>query len=92
MPYYTYVLQSYEGYHYTGHTSDLTLRLTRHELHTTHYTKKGTNWKIIYVKEFLTRADAMKYEKWLKVVLVDNGLKSISQGGVRRRRSSSLGS
>ncbi len=66
MPYYTYVLQSYEGYHYTGHTSDLTLRLTRHELHTTHYTKKGTNWKIIYVKEFLTRADAMKYEKWLK--------------------------
>ena len=49
MSFYTYVLQSEEGYHYTGHTYDLNLRLIRHRLHTTHYTKKGKNWKVDYI-------------------------------------------
>ena len=66
MPFYTYVLVSDEYYHYTGHTSSLDLRIEHHHLKTTHFTKKGTNWKIIYSKEFITRADAMEYEKWLK--------------------------
>ena len=64
MPYYAYALQSDEGYHYTGHTQDLNLRVIRHELGTTHYTKKGTNWRIVYSKEFVTRADAMRHEKY----------------------------
>ncbi len=66
MPYYTYVLQSDEGYHYTGHAADLDIRMNRHALHTTHYTKKGTNWKLVYSKEFKTRSEAMMHEKWLK--------------------------
>ncbi len=66
MPYTTYALVSDEGHHYTGHSSDLNLRLARHKLHTTHFTKKGTNWRIIYSKEFQTRSEAMKREKWLK--------------------------
>jgi putative endonuclease len=66
MAFHAYVLQSDEGYHYTGHTKDLDFRLVRHYLKTTHYTKKGTNWSIVYSKEFATRAEAMKYEKWLK--------------------------
>jgi putative endonuclease len=66
VPYYAYVLQSEEGYHYAGHTANLDLRIIRHGLRTTHYTKKGRNWEVIYSKEFLTRAEAMKHEKWLK--------------------------
>lgn len=66
MPYFTYALLSEEGYHCIGHTADLNLRMVRHELHTTHYTKKGTNWRVMYSKEFATRAEAMKHEKWLK--------------------------
>ena len=42
------------------------IRLERHHQKTTHYTKKGTNWKIVYTKEFDKRSEAMKYEKWLK--------------------------
>jgi putative endonuclease len=66
MPYFAYALQSDEGYHYTGHTEDLTLRIIRHGLHTTQYTKKGTNWKLMYSKEFATRSEAMRHERWLK--------------------------
>ena len=66
MPFHTYILVSDEYYHYTGHSSDLDIRLERHRQKTTHFTKRGTNWKIIYTKEFPTRAEAMKHEKWLK--------------------------
>ncbi len=66
MPYYAYALQSEEGFHYTGHTQDLDLRIIRHGLGTTHYTRRGTNWRIVYSKEFNTRSEAMKHEKWLK--------------------------
>ena len=66
MPFCTYILISEEGYHYTGQTADLSLRLDRHRLKTTHYTKKGTNWRVIYWKEFETRSEAVKHEKWLK--------------------------
>jgi predicted GIY-YIG superfamily endonuclease len=48
MPFYAYVLISDEGYHYTGSTENLETRLKRHLLKTTHFTKKGTNWKLIY--------------------------------------------
>ena len=66
MPYFAYVLQSEEGYHYTGHTSDLELRIARHKEGTTRYTKRGKNWRVVYSKEFSTRGEAMKHEKWLK--------------------------
>jgi putative endonuclease len=66
VPFFAYCLQSDEGYHYTGHTGDLDARLLRHHLKTTQYTKRGTNWRVVYWKEFATRAEAMKHEKWLK--------------------------
>ena len=66
MPFYTYVLISDEGYHYTGSTENLQLRVERHRLKTTHFTKRGTNWRIVFKKEFMTRSEAMKFEKWLK--------------------------
>jgi len=66
MPYFSYVLQSAEGYHYTGSCENLERRLQNHRRKTTHFTKKGTNWRIIYSREFTTRAEAMKHESWLK--------------------------
>ena len=66
MPFYTYVLISDEGYRYTGSAENLELRLERHRLKTTHFTKRGTNWRIIFSKEFTTRSESTKFEKWLK--------------------------
>ena len=66
MSFYAYCLKSDEGFHYTGHTANLDIRMLRHRLKTTHYTKKGTNWNVVYSKEFSTRSEAMRHEKWLK--------------------------
>lgn len=66
MKYFVYLLLSKEGFHYIGHTPDLDRRLSEHNSKTTHSTKHGTNWKIIYTEEFSTRPEAMKREKWLK--------------------------
>ena len=66
MPYFTYCFLSEEGYHYTGHTEDWELRLKKYYQKTTHYNKKGTNWRIVYTKEFATCSEAMKHEKRLK--------------------------
>ena len=66
MQFHTYVLVSDEGFHNMGSCADLEQRLKNHWKKTTHFTKKGTQWRLIYSKEFLSRSDAMKYEKWLK--------------------------
>ncbi len=66
MPFHTYVLISDQGFHYTGSCADLNRRLENHRKKTTHFTKKGTNWRLIYSKEFATRSEAIKHEKWLK--------------------------
>ena len=66
MPYIAYILRSAEGYHYTGSCENLEARLENHKRKTTHFTKKGTGWTVIYSKEFPTRSEAMMHEKWLK--------------------------
>ena len=52
MTYFVYVLQSEEGYRYTGYTSNLERRLNEHNIGITRSTKKGRLWKIIYFEEF----------------------------------------
>jgi putative endonuclease len=63
MPFHTYVLISAEGFHYRGSCADLNRRLENHLKKITHSTKNGTNWRLIYAKEFTTRSDAVKYEE-----------------------------
>jgi predicted GIY-YIG superfamily endonuclease len=48
MPYFTYVIWSEEKFQYIGHTPDLARRLNKHNSATSHSTKHGRNWKIIY--------------------------------------------
>jgi putative endonuclease len=67
LPFIVYVIQSQEGYQYTGMTSDLTKRLEEHNSKSlSFWTKRGTEWKIIESEEFGSNADALKRERWLK--------------------------
>ncbi|MEO8147895.1 MAG: GIY-YIG nuclease family protein [Bacteroidia bacterium] len=66
--YTVYVLYSKNhNKHYTGYSSDFQKRFISHnEFGTKDWTTKYRPWKIIFTKEFESKADAMKYEKWLK--------------------------
>ncbi len=65
--YFTYVIKSKEGLHYTGMTEDLDLRLKRHnDKSLSFWTKRGSEWKIIFSKTFNSKREALAFEKWLK--------------------------
>ncbi|MGG9960659.1 GIY-YIG nuclease family protein [Ferruginibacter sp. SUN106] len=67
MPYTVYILFSASHQkHYTGFTSDLEQRLISHNELGSGWTAKYRPWVVIYTKEFSDKAEAMKYEKWLK--------------------------
>ena len=49
MKYYVYIIKSSEGFINTGFTEDLEKRLIEHnEKDLSFWTKRGTNWKLIY--------------------------------------------
>ena len=67
MNFYVYVIKSEEGFQYTGMAEDLELRLKQHNDKTlSFWTKRGTDWKLIYKEEFTNKTDALKKEKWFK--------------------------
>jgi putative endonuclease len=73
-----YIIKSIEGYGYTGITEDLEKRLNEHNNKLlSFWTKRGTNWKLIYKEEFNTRSEAMKREKWLKTGVGRDYLKKV---------------
>ncbi|MBI2416380.1 MAG: GIY-YIG nuclease family protein [Ignavibacteriales bacterium] len=61
-----YVIKSKEGYRYTGSTTDLEKRLSQHQNHLAGWTKRGTDWQLVYTEEFATYPEARKREMWLK--------------------------
>ena len=81
MKYFVYVIKSKEGYHYTGMTEDLERRLTELNNKTkSFWTKRGTNWKVIYFEEFENKKDAMKRERWMKS---GHGKKLLKEKGLK---------
>ncbi len=67
MKYYVYIIKSEEGLHYTGFTEDIAKRLIEHnEKKLSFWTKRGTNWNLIYKEEFEDKTEALMREKWLK--------------------------
>jgi len=67
MIYYVYVIRSDERFQYTGLTEDLEKRLIDHnEKKLSFWTKRGTNWKLIYKEEFESKTEALQRERWLK--------------------------
>ena len=67
MTYTVYILYSEKfEKHYTGFTSDLDARLHSHNEFGKDWSKRYRPWKLIFTKEFLDKAQALSYEKWLK--------------------------
>jgi len=51
---------------YVGHTDNLEMRLTRHNLGLVRSTARYGPWRVLHVEEFATRAEAVKRERTLK--------------------------
>lgn len=65
--YKVYVLYSYSANkHYTGYTSDLPNRLLSHNIAGNEWTAGHRPWQVIYTREFESKTEAIKFEKWLK--------------------------
>jgi putative endonuclease len=65
--YYVYIIQSKEGYNFTGITENLNQPLTNNvNKSTSFWTKRGTKWELIYSEEFLDINQAKEKEEWLK--------------------------
>jgi len=65
--YFTYVLQSdVDRKFYTGFTKDLKLRFEKHNKGHVGSTKDRRPLKLIYYEACLNRADAVRWEKYLK--------------------------
>ena len=68
MAYFAYVLHNPEGRYYIGQTSDLRLRLRRHNEGRVFWTKGRGPWELLASKEFSTRGQAVREEKKLKAL------------------------
>ena len=76
--YYVYVIESKEGLIYKGMTDNLEKRLVEHNnKELSFWTKRGTEWKLIYKEEFDNKTEALKREKWLKTGVGREYLKKI---------------
>ena len=69
MPYFVYmILSKYKSkfISYVGYTNNLKKRLILHNTSKGAKFTKGKKWKIIYIKKFLTKSEAMRNEYILK--------------------------
>ena len=67
MQFMVYVLYSTKhDRYYVGQTSDLKLRLGRHNDGRVRSTKPYVPWKVVYSESFKTRSEAMRRERELK--------------------------
>ena len=65
--YYTYINKSEKsGQYYIGSTGNVYERLKQHNQGKSKSTRFGRPWKLIFNKEFNTRSEAIKYERYLK--------------------------
>ena len=85
--YITYVLENIKGKKYTGSTNNLQERLEMHnstdsqkaKFHRTTF-KKGP-WKLIFFKNFKTRKETLKFERFLKTGVGRKWLERARRGG-----------
>jgi len=65
--YWVYILRSESvNKFYIGHTENLERRLYHHNSGREKYTKIASDWNDVYRKEFNTRKEAQKIEKFIK--------------------------
>ncbi len=51
---------------YKGSTTDVNTRFSKHLEGKSTYTSKATDWKLVFVKRFETKKEALVHEKMLK--------------------------
>ncbi|MBL7136040.1 MAG: GIY-YIG nuclease family protein [Candidatus Marinimicrobia bacterium] len=61
-----YIIKSEEGLIYIGITKNLEKRLQEHNSGHSYYTKRGSNWKIIYTESYDSSNEVRKREKYFK--------------------------
>ena len=67
MKYYFYILYSalLDNY-YVGHTSDLEVRIRKHNTHHKGYTGKVNDWKLVYSEQYADKKSAYARERQVK--------------------------
>ena len=68
MAYFVYIIRNTQGRLYIGQTSNLELRLRRHNEGKVFSTKNRGPWQLIHSETFATRSAAMTQEKRLKAL------------------------
>ncbi len=64
---YTYIIHSEKiNKYYVGSTSNIELRVQRHNLGWGKFTKKGIPWKLVYFEIFSDKSDSLRREKEIK--------------------------
>jgi putative endonuclease len=67
MQYYTYILKSKkDNSYYIGYTQVLIKRIKEHNKGLSKFTKSRRFYILVFKKEFKTRKEAIKYERYLK--------------------------
>lgn len=65
--FYVYLIESKElGVVYTGQTNDLKKRYKEHKTGLSRYTKRASDWKLLYYEAYTSRSLAVKRESQLK--------------------------
>ena len=67
MPHFAYILQSeVDGSFYVGSSHNPILRCQRHNDGWTRSTKTKAPWRIVWCKEFPTKAETLRFERHIK--------------------------
>ena len=78
MPHFVYILKSLKDKsYYIGQTKNIQARLIKHNTGQSRFTKKKLPYKIIYVKSYKTRKEAIKREKEIKLYKGGNEFKKL---------------
>ncbi len=72
---YVYIIKSEESLVYTGITENIEKRIISHNSGNNYWTKRGTNWKLIYSELHKNAKEARKREKYFKNNAVKEWLK-----------------
>jgi len=66
--YYVYIIKSKKnGRLYTGYSTDLKQRIAEHNQGKSSYTSKLVPWNLVYYEAYLSKDDAQKRERSLKL-------------------------
>ncbi|NQV15559.1 GIY-YIG nuclease family protein [bacterium] len=63
---FVWVIQSSEGLNYVGMTRNLERRIMNHNSGLSKWTRRGTNWNLVYYEKFVSATEARVRERYFK--------------------------